>query len=179
MTIERITARLPVIVVLTILWTLLWSSLTPITVVGGILVGLLVTTVFPFPPVLWNGRFRPLSAVRLLVTFLFDLVVASLQVAWLAIRPAAPPKSAVIQVDLVTRSEFLLTITAELISLVPGSLLIELDSSIGRIWLHLLDGSTPDKIEHARTKALTQERRVVAALGSDPEVVACRAGEQP
>jgi len=176
---RRLVARVPVLVVLTILWALLWSSVTPLTIAGGVLVGLLVTTVFPFPPVVWNGRFRPWPAVRLIATFLVDLVVASLQVAWLAIRPAAPPTSAVIRVDLVTRSEFLLTITAELISLVPGSLLIELDSAGGRIWLHLLDGSSPEKIEHARTKALAQERRVVAALGSDPEVVACRAGGRP
>lgn len=176
---RQVIARAPVLVVLTLLWALLWGAVTPIIVVGGILVGLLVTTVFPFPPVTWDGRFRPLPALHLVVTFLADLVVASLQVAWLAIRPAAPPASAVIRVDLVTRSEFLLTLTAELISLVPGSLLIELDSAGGRIWLHLLDGSTPARIEHARAKALAQERRVVAALGSDLEVVACRTGGRP
>jgi multicomponent Na+:H+ antiporter subunit E len=166
--------RLPVVVALTVVWVLLWGNVGPFTVLGGVLAALLVMTVFPFPPVTWNGRFRPLPALRLVATFVVDLLVASAQVAWIAVRPAAPPPSAVIRVQMATRSELLLTITAELISLVPGSLLIELDSRRGLIWLHLLDGSTPDTIERARRKALEQERRVIAALGSDPEVVACR-----
>ena len=171
-------SRLPVVIALTLVWVLLWGNVGPITVLGGALVSLLVMTVFPFPAVGWQGRFRPLAAVRLLATFLVDLLRASVQVAWLAIRPAAPPASAVIRVQLATRSEFLLTITAELISLVPGSLLIELDSRRGIIWLHLLDGSTPAKVERAREKALAQERRVIAALGSDHEVVACRSHQE-
>lgn len=170
-------SRLPVVAALTVVWVLLWGNAGPITVIGGALAALLVMTVFPFPAVTWHGHFRPLPAVRLLATFVADLLVASVQVAWIAIRPAAPPRSAVIRVQMATRSEFLLTLTAELISLVPGSLLIELDSRRGLIWLHLLDGSTPETIERARSSALAQERRVIAAFGSEPEVAACRQGE--
>ena len=166
--------RASAIVVLTIVWMLLWGGVSPLLVVGGALVAAAVTTVFPFPPIMRTGRLRPWAAVRLLATFLVELVGGALQVSWIAVRPTAPPQSAVIRVDLVTRSELLLTITAELISLVPGSVLIELDSERGRIWLHLLDGSTPDRIERARAKALAQERRVVAALGSPAELQACR-----
>lgn len=171
-------ARLPTVLGLTVVWVLLWGGFTPLLVVGGLLVAVLVTQAFPFPAATWHGRLRPWSLAVLIGRFLVDLVAASLQVAWIAIRPQAPPKSAVIRVQLVTRSEFLLTMTGELISLVPGSLLIELDSATGHIWLHLLDGSTPDKIEQARTKALEQEHRVIAALGSNSELAACRAGGQ-
>jgi multicomponent Na+:H+ antiporter subunit E len=166
--------RLPVVVALTLVWVLLWGNVGPITVLGGALAALLVLTVFPFPSVSWDGRFRPVAAVRLVATFFADLLVASVQVAWIAVRPTAPPRSAVIRVQLATRSELLLTITAELISLVPGSLLIELDSRRGIIWLHLLDGSTDAKVERGRAKALAQEARVIAALGSDSEMTACR-----
>ena len=171
-----IRSRLPVVALLTVVWTLLWGAINPLIVVGGVLVSLLVTTVFPFPAVTWKGHFRPLPAVRLVATFVVELLMASVQVAWIAVRPSAPPLGAVIRVELVTRSEFLLTLTAELISLVPGSLLIELDSERGYLWLHLLDGSTPEKIEQARAKALAQESRVIAALGSRSEVTACREG---
>jgi multicomponent Na+:H+ antiporter subunit E len=169
-----IVARIPVIATLTILWMLLWGGITPLLAVGGVLVGLLVTTVFPFPPVGWKGHVRPWAVVRLVAIFVVDLLAASLQVAWIAVRPSAPPRSAVIRVDMVTRSELLLTLTVELVSLVPGSLLIELDSEHGHVWLHLLDGSTPEKIERARSRALAQERRVIEALGSRAELTACR-----
>lgn len=172
----RLATRLPVIAGLTVVWALLWGAFTPLVLVGGALVALLVTSVFPFPAVPRTGRFRPWPAVVLVVVFLVEMLVASVQVAWIAIRPAAPPRSAVIRVDMVTRSELLLTLTVELVSLVPGSLLIELDSEHGHAWLHLLDGSTPAKIEQARARALAQERRVIAALGSDAELTACRGG---
>lgn len=165
--------RLPVVVLLTLVWTLLWGNAGPFTVLGGAAAAVLVLTVFPFPPVVWRGRLRPLAALRLVAVFVVELLTASAQVAWIAIRPAAPPASAVVRVQLATRSELLLTITAELISLVPGSLLIELDSERGLIWLHILDGSTPEKVETARAGALAQERRVIAALGADDEVIAC------
>jgi multicomponent Na+:H+ antiporter subunit E len=169
-------ARLPLVVTLTILWMLLWGGVTPLLVAGGVVVALLVMTVFPFPPVQWNGRLRPWPALKLVAIFGVDLLVASLQVAWIAVRPSAPPRSAVIRVDMATRSELLLTLTVELISLVPGSLLIELDSARGRVWLHLLDGSTPEKAERGRQNALAQERRVIEALGSPAELAACRGG---
>ncbi|MCL3817504.1 Na+/H+ antiporter subunit E [Aeromicrobium wangtongii] len=171
-------SRIPVIILLTVVWSLLWGAFTPLIVVGGVLVALLVTTVFPFPPVVWTGRIRPWPLTKLIGIFFFEMLLASVQVAWIAIRPAKPPRSAVLCVDLATRSELLLTFTAELISLVPGTLLIELDSQTGHIWLHLLDGSTPEKIERARANALAQELRVIEALGSESEIVACRAGDQ-
>lgn len=173
---RRLGTRLPAVATLTVVWVLLWGGFTPLLVVGGILVGLLVTAAFPFPPVLRDGHVRPWPTVRLFGIFGAEMLLASIEVAWIAIRPAAPPRSAVIRVDLVTRSEFLLTITAELISLVPGSVLIELDSTLGHIWLHLLDGSSPERIERARTRALAQERRVIAAFGSDTDHAACQAG---
>lgn len=158
--------RIPVIVGLTIVWSMLWGEVTVLNVIGGLIVATLVIVVFPFPSVDLHGRFRPLSALVLFARFLFDLVVASFQVAWIAIRPIAPPRSAVIEVHLVGKSDLLQVMTGELVSLVPGSLLIELDADTGRMWLHVLDGSTPEAIESARHKARLQEHRVLAAFGS-------------
>ncbi len=166
--------RIPVIIGLTIVWSMLWGEITVLNVIGGLVVATLVITVFPFPSVDLHGRFRPLSALVLLARFLFDLVVASFQVAWISIRPAAPPRSAVIEVHLVGSSDLLQVMTGELVSLVPGSLLIELDAETGRMWLHVLDGSTPEAVESARRKARAQEHRVLAAFGSREDYEASR-----
>lgn len=159
--------RWPAVVVLTVLWLLLWGDVTPLLVIGGVLVSLLAVKVFPFPPAMWQGTFRPWSFVLLVARFAYDLVVASMQVSWTAVRPRRPPPSAIIAVQLHTRSELLMSLTAELISLVPGSLLIELDAEDGTLWLHVLDGS--QDLARAEAKALAQERRVIAALGSRAE----------
>ncbi|GAA3536041.1 Na+/H+ antiporter subunit E [Aeromicrobium flavum] len=162
--------HLPVIAWLTLVWLLLWGAVTPINVVGGLLVSAVIVMVFPFPRVSVEGTLRPWPTVVLLSRFLADLAVASFTVAWLAIRPAAPPPSAVLQIDLVSGSELRQTLTGELISLVPGSLLIELDSEGRRMWLHVLDAATPEKVAGARRKARLQEHRLLRAIGTDAEI---------
>lgn len=162
--------QLPVVAWLTIVWLLLWGEPTPINVIGGVLVSVLIILVFPFPRVSVDGTLRPWRTVALLARFLHDLTMASFHVAWLALRPAAPPGSAVIMVKLVSASELRQTLTGELISLVPGSLLIELDSGGRRMWLHVLDADTPEKIAAARRKARVQEHRLLRAIGTADEV---------
>ncbi len=162
--------HLPVIIWLTIVWLLLWGEITPLNLVGGIIVSCLILIVFPFPRVSVNGVLRPWSTIVLVVKFLFDLAVASFIVGWLAIRPKEPPPSAVIKIDLVSHSELRQTLTGELISLVPGSLLIELDSQGRRMWLHILDASTPEKVATARHNARYQEHVLLRAIGTDDEV---------
>lgn len=159
-----------VIIFLTVLWVLLWGSFTPLIIAGGLLVAILIVTVFPFPAVTTKFVFRPAHFAILVGRFLFDLLLASFQVAWLAIRPAEPPRSALIEIPLVSRSELLQTITAELVCLVPGTLLIDLDPEGKRMWLHLLNASTPELVEKARRSAAAQEGRVLAALGSRQEL---------
>lgn len=157
------------VIAMTVVWTMLWGSVSPMIVLGGILLAIIVMKVFPFPPVEISGNLRPLPFLVLLGRFLFDLVLASFQVAWVAIRPQAVPQSALIEVHLVSESELLQTITAELISLVPGSLLIELDSEGKRLWLHVLNAASPELIDAARAKARAQEHRLLAAVGSREE----------
>lgn len=162
--------QLPVIAWLTIVWLLLWGEVTPITLLGGLLVSALIMVVFPFPRVSVDGTIRPWRTLVLLARFLYDLTVASFIVAWLAIRPGRPPGSAVILVELVSDSDLRQTLTGELISLVPGSLLIELDSRGRRMWLHVLDADTPEKVASARRKARLQEHRLLQAIGPADEV---------
>jgi len=159
----------PLLVSVTVIWLLLWGDVTPMLVAGGVLVALLTVLVFPAPPRMFAGRIHPWHLVVLIVRFLYDLVVASLHVAWIAVRPSPPPLSAVVRIDLTCRSELLMTITSELISLVPGSLLVDLDAEAGRIWLHILDAHHDDTPERWRGIVLAQERRVLNAFRPDTE----------
>ncbi|MGJ9424021.1 Na+/H+ antiporter subunit E [Aeromicrobium sp. CF3.5] len=159
--------RLGPILGLTALWMLLWGDITALLLVGGLLVATAVVVVFPFPQGQWQGVFRPWQFAVLLGRFVVDLVSASLQVAWLALRPQPLGPSAVVEVQLHTRSELLMVLTSELISLVPGSLLIELDAEQGKVWLHVLDAGRD--LDSVIERALVQERRVIDALGSDAE----------
>ena len=113
------------VVWLTLVWVVLWGDLSALTLVGGVLVAVAVCLVFPLPPLGLSLRIRPLRMGWLAVRFLGDVVVASLQVAWTTLQFHRQPRNAVIEVDLRTHSDFILTVVAEIVSLVPGSLVVE------------------------------------------------------
>jgi multicomponent Na+:H+ antiporter subunit E len=171
------TARLLFTAGLTVLWLMLWGSVTPLAVVGGLLVSVLAMTVFPFPTMAWDVTFRPWAFVVLTVRFFADVLRASVQVAWLAVRPRRPPRSAIIEVQLETRSELVMTQIAEMISLVPGSLLVETDPDAGVLWLHVLEGGDEEAVRHAHEVALRQEERVLRAFATDADTQAHRRQE--
>lgn len=151
---------------LTVVWMALWGDVSAANALAGLAVGVLVSLVFPLPPVRMRLRPRPLRLVWLVVRFGYDVVVASIQVAWTAIaRPT--PRNAVIEVNLRTPSDFVMTLVAEMSSLVPGSVVVEARRSSYTLFLHVLDVGDMEGVRRMRERALALERRVVLALGAD------------
>ncbi|MFF5083201.1 Na+/H+ antiporter subunit E [Actinoplanes sp. NPDC000266] len=154
---------------LTAIWVLLWGSFTPLTMVGGAAVAAVVLAVFPLPPVTYAGRMHPLGVLRFAVRFVKDLVLASAQVASLAFRFGHVPRSAVIAVPLKVPSDLGLTLTAEALSLVPGSLIVEADRERGVLYVHVLGVKDAADADRFRRDVLDLEHRIVQAFGSPAE----------
>jgi len=160
------------VVWLTVVWVLLWGDLTIGNVLAGVLIGLAVTTGLRMTPIAFHGHVRPLRVVALFARFAVDLVRASFEVSLLALRPRHTPRGAVIGVQLRSHSDLYLTMTAELCSLVPGSLVVEAHRLTGMLYLHVLDVEQSGGIEAARRSVLDQEARVLRAFASDAELAA-------
>jgi multicomponent Na+:H+ antiporter subunit E len=160
---------------LVVLWVLLWGRVTPGLVVSGLVVGAISIARFPLPPLAIEGRVRPLSALRFGARFAFDVVRASAEVASLAFRRDQEAPTAVIGVPLVTRSDLMLTLVAEVLSLVPGSLVVEIDRHDAIVYLHLI--GVPDRaaVERERTRAQETEARMIRAFGSPADRAALEA----
>jgi multicomponent Na+:H+ antiporter subunit E len=166
---RRRTLQPRAIATIALAWMLLWDRLSWGNLVNGLLVGLFVTLAFPLPSIEFHGRLRPHRVVWLIVLFLVDLVAASWQVLRLALGRRRP-RNAVIEVQLRSRSDFYLTLTAELVALVPGSVVVDARRSTSVLYLHLLDIEREGAIEHQRRHVLDVEERVVRAFGSDDEI---------
>ncbi|WP_346535820.1 Na+/H+ antiporter subunit E [Micromonospora sp. DPT] len=151
-------------------WNLLWGDLSWGNLLGGALVGVAVLLFFPLPPVSFGGRLRPRALLVLLVRFVAELVDASVHVAAIAVRPGYRPRGAIIGVRLRVRTDLNLALTAELISLVPGTLILETDRDAGVLYVHVLDVRRPEDLSDSRDRILAVEQRVVRAIGSDAEV---------
>lgn len=162
---ERLLALLPISAV----WVLLWGELSWGNVIGGLLVGAAVTAVLPLPPLHLEGRVSPAGVLRLALRFAGDVVVSSIKVAWAALRPHPGVRNAIIGVSLQAGSDLNLALTSALITLVPGSVVIEVVREAGVLYVHLFDIRDQKGIEEMRRHVLEVERLVVRAFGSKAE----------
>ncbi|WP_324275775.1 Na+/H+ antiporter subunit E [Blastococcus brunescens] len=164
--------QLPLLVWLVLVWNLLWGTWSWANLLSGILVALAVTVLLPLPPVVGGARVRPLALVRFLGHFVFDLIWSGALVAWQTVRPQGIDQSAIITVQLRTDSDLLLTILTESLTLVPGSMVIDLDRERRTIALHILHVADGSDVERQRASVLAEEERVVRAFGSPDEIAA-------
>jgi multicomponent Na+:H+ antiporter subunit E len=160
------------ILTLAVAWVLFWGDLSLANLLSGAFLGLLIAVVFPLPPVEFIGRFRFLAPLRLMVRLLADLVVSSITVAGQALRFGRPIRNAIVRVDLRTHSDLYLTLTSELVSLVPGTLVVEARRRESVLYVHVLDVRSPADVDRAHRGALDAEARVLRAFGSAAEVAA-------
>jgi multicomponent Na+:H+ antiporter subunit E len=162
--------QLPLIGWLVLVWILLWGTWSWANLLSGIVVALFVTLLLPLPPVTEHARFRPLRVLWFMLTFLRDLAVSSVEVAWAAARPGGPIRSAIVVVDLRTDSDLLITLITETLNLTPGSLVLDIDRENRRILLHVLPVRTEADVDQRRADVQRVEESVVRAFGSSQEI---------
>lgn len=153
---------------LTVVWVLLWGNVSVGNVLSGMALAVLVLVLFPVPRMNVGMVVRPRALAVLTLRFFADVVTASVQVAWVALRPAPPPRGMVVDMHLRSHNELFQTVTAEMTALVPGSVVIDLEPDERRLTLHVFNASTRREAERVRRRVLRQEARVLRALDPDP-----------
>jgi multicomponent Na+:H+ antiporter subunit E len=162
----------PLVVWLVLIWMLLWGTWSWANLLSGLLVALAVLTLLPLPHVAGGTRVRPVPLLAFLGHFVLDLFSSGAEVAWQAVRPGGVHRTAIVQVQLRADSDLLLTMVAEATSLVPGSLVLDLDRERRVMALHLLPVRDLDDVERKRAGVLVVEDRLVRAFGSPADVAA-------
>lgn len=164
----------PLLVALVVLWMLLWGSVSVLTILTGVILAVIVTRLFYLPPVELSGRFNLWWFLVFVGRVVVEMVIASFQVALQAFAREAMPTSAVVRVDLRTRSDFIMTGTAIAVSIVPGSVVLEIDRVNARLYIHALGARTVGAAEKARHHVLSLEHDLLRAWGSREEWQAVR-----
>jgi multicomponent Na+:H+ antiporter subunit E len=136
---RRIALRAWVLCWLTLVWILLWGTVTAANILSGLAIALLITLLLPLPAVPVEGRLHPLSLVRLMVTVFYYLALSSVQVAWLAVKPGPPPLSAVLRAHVAVRSDLVLALAVNIFNLIPGSIVLEIDQARRMLYMHVID----------------------------------------
>lgn len=159
---------------LTLVWVLLVGEVSLLSLGGGLVLAWLVSRVFPLPLITWSGRLHPWGLVMLVVRLLADLATASVQLALFAFNPSAQPRSGVVAVELSSDGDLYQVGTGTLLSIVPGSVVVDARRRTRTLYLHIFD-MAPERLTDLRRHALEAERRVLEAFGSAAEIVASRA----
>lgn len=169
---DRIDLR--AVVLLTATWMLLWGHLKWLDLLGGVLVSVLVCLLFPLPRLELRLVLRPVAFARLVVTFLVDLVVASASVAWAVFTSRRSPGGTVFEVPLRSTDELFVATTAGMTTLVPGSVVLDLDREVGTLLVHGFRVHTPEQQQEFREQVWRQEELLLRALDPDVEEVMAR-----
>lgn len=169
MTRSRFAFRPAAVFTMALVWMLLWGSFSPVALVGGVLLGWLITVVFPLPPVHLSGRPHPLGTLVLGAHLIKDLVVSSWKVMKLTWARDVRLRSGIVRTELFSDNDLYQVQVAELISLVPGTVVVEIVRSPRRLYLHVLDLEGDHAVDDIRRMVLTTERRVLQAFGTDAE----------
>ncbi|MCC3300479.1 Na+/H+ antiporter subunit E [Arthrobacter sp. zg-Y895] len=167
--------ELPLLIWLVFLWGALWQDFSAGNLVFGAVIAFFVANIFYLPPVELSGRFNPLYGLLFAGRFLYKLVEASFHVLWLALVRGPRIRNGVIGVKLRSRSDLLVTATGHVLSLIPGSLIVDVDRSTSTLYLHALNVSTAEQAEKVRADALDAEAWLIRTLGTKEELAALRA----
>ena len=155
------------VVMLTVLWVALWYDINAFNIISGLVIAVLLQLAFPLPPLRIDGHLRPARLIAFGFIFTWNCFVASLSVAYHVLRIKQVPRNAVIEVDLRSESDFILTLVAIVTSLIPGSVVVEARRSTHTLFIHSLGTRDEAAVERERTRVLKTERQLIRAFG-DP-----------
>ena len=167
--------QLPFFIWLVALWMLLWGQFTVLALLTGIAVAVFVTAQFRLPPVELSGRVNVWWTLIFFAEFLVSVVQGSLVVAWQVIDPRRQPGAAIIAEPLVTDDDLIMTHVGVTCSLIPGSLVIDLDRDRRILYMHVLGARNDAQIDKHKRQVLHWEERIVRAVGSRSQLEAMRA----
>lgn len=156
--------------VINLILALVWVALTDSLNLSGILVGYAIGF-----GALWlakplygdDGNYfvRLFRSLHLVLYFFYELVVSSLRVAWAVIVPSSVKHPAFLTMPLDVKSDLEIMLVANLISLTPGTLSIDVSEDRSSLLVHAMFAEDPE----AEVKGLKDgmERMVARVFSND------------
>ncbi|MDX1619653.1 MAG: Na+/H+ antiporter subunit E [Nitriliruptorales bacterium] len=130
----------------TVVWVALWSEISVANILWGLAVGALTVLLVPLGPSRRRVAFRPVAILHLAAYFIWALVRASSVVAWEVITPGLQITPGVVTAPLRTRSPALITLIANMISLTPGTISLDLGEDPPTLYIHVLHLRSPEEV---------------------------------
>lgn len=147
---------------LAIVWVAVTGSASFMNLVFGFLLAAVALGIVrsSYGGVLYLGRVRRILALLLL--FLCELAKSAWAVAMAVMSPKMDVKPGIFAFPLTVDSDFEITLLANLITLTPGTLSVDVSDDRKILYVHALDCSDPDAIRRSIAEGF--ERRIMEAF---------------
>jgi multicomponent Na+:H+ antiporter subunit E len=149
-----------------LLLAFVWSALNGTLSATGLFVGFIIgyAVLFVLQPLFGKNRYFTalFDGIALVLYFLYELFVSSLKVAWDVLTPAPRSKPAIIAVPIDTATDAELTVLANLVSLTPGSLSVDISEDHSHLLVHAMFVEDPDAFIQDIKRGM--EQRVLGAM---------------
>ncbi len=156
------TPLLPLNLVLALVWVAVTGSLTVANFCLGFALGAATLWLVRdrFPTQRYFARVG--ATLRLTATFIVELVKSTWSVVKLAWAPGAAYRTAFVAVPVNVKSDAEITLLANLITLTPGTLSVDVSDDRSTLYIHALDAQDIDALRHDIASGF--ERQVKEAL---------------
>ncbi|TVQ71745.1 MAG: Na+/H+ antiporter subunit E [Balneolaceae bacterium] len=135
-----------------IILALIWTAVTATFSFGNLLVGLVLgyLVLVVVGPAIDQSNYtrRVWKGITLILFFLKELVVSSIRVAIDVMRPGFHMQSGVVDIPLTVTSDLEITLLANMISLTPGTLSLEVSEDKKELFIHAM--YIDEGVEHVR-----------------------------
>jgi len=84
--------------------------------------------------------------LSLFVLFARELVLSALKVAWIVVQPRLPIRPAIVAYPLTVTSDAQITLLANMITLTPGTLSLDVSADRRTLFIHALDAPSRDAL---------------------------------
>ena len=133
--------------ILAVIWASLWATFTLPSLATGFALG--YAALWVAQP-LFGGKplyfLRVWRVIRLILFFLYELVVSSIRVAWDVLTPTHLSKPAILEMPLDVESDIEILLVTNLISLTPGTLSLDVSPDRKTLLIHAMFAEDPDAL---------------------------------
>lgn len=123
---------------LAILWACMTGSLTPANLLVGFVLGYVVLLAAEGRQAIGHALRRVQRVAGLFLFFVWELVLANLRVAWDVVTPGHRMRPGVIAVPLEARTDVEITLLANMVSLTPGTLSLDVSDDRSVLYVHAM-----------------------------------------
>ncbi len=149
-------------VVLALVWAAITNTFTPLNVFAGFLVGSIALGLLRHE---FHSKYfsRAHLTVALALLFLYELVLSALRVARDVLRPGFNFQPGIIAYPLTTDDDVQITLLANLITLTPGTLSVDVSSDKSTLYIHAMFAHDPEGLKRDIHDGF--ERQIKETLG--------------